>query len=190
VWSQILPRLSWRYSNNCKAMNMAAVRLNNFAAWLCFKLGGSYIKYPEISWDATGMFVKYKYFWWFILKQQCNSWDQFSPWHAPFSLPSYPKIICVVGSSLVKNAFVEARQSYDGCSLGLKRNNFRVWWQGKGGMSWGELVPRIEHVLFLSLTRVTRRVATSRAGTVYPSGEHEFTSGVCCVCVYQSLVFL
>ena len=58
VWSQILSRLSWRYSNNCKAINMAAVRLNNFAAWLCFKLGGSYIKYPEISWDATGMFAK------------------------------------------------------------------------------------------------------------------------------------
>ena len=58
VWSQILPRLSWRYSNNCKAMNMSAVRLNNFAAWLCLKLGGSYIKYPEISWDATGMFAK------------------------------------------------------------------------------------------------------------------------------------
>ena len=37
---------------------MAAVRLNNFAAWLCFKLGGSYIKYPEISWDATDMFAK------------------------------------------------------------------------------------------------------------------------------------
>jgi hypothetical protein len=53
--SRTFPELN---SNNCKAMNMAAVRLNNFAAWLCFKMGGSYIKYPEISWDATGMFAK------------------------------------------------------------------------------------------------------------------------------------
>ena len=47
--------------------------------------------------------------------------------------------VWVVGSSLVKNAFVEARQSYGGCSLCLKRNNFRVWWQGKGachGENW------------------------------------------------------
>ena len=37
---------------------MAAGRLNHFAALLCLKLGRSYIKYPEISWDATGMFAK------------------------------------------------------------------------------------------------------------------------------------
>jgi hypothetical protein len=112
----------------------------------------------------------------------------------------------VVGSSLVKNAFVEARQSYDGCSLGLKRNNIRVWWQRKGDMSWGELVPRITLLLQYEPPKILvihcggnsigimplfhlRRQMKEAILKAYPSGEHEFTSGVCCVCVYQSLVF-
>ncbi|CAC5425000.1 unnamed protein product [Mytilus coruscus] len=49
------------------------------------------------------------------------------------------KSVWVVGSSIVKNAFIEAKRSYDGCSLGLHRKNYRVWWQGKGGMKWGSL---------------------------------------------------
>ena len=57
VWSQILPRSEWRYSRNCKAMNHAATRVNNFAASLCVQLGGSYLKYPEISWDTPEMFA-------------------------------------------------------------------------------------------------------------------------------------
>ena len=38
VWSQILPRSSWRYSSN----NMAL----HFAAWFCIQLVGAYVKYP------------------------------------------------------------------------------------------------------------------------------------------------
>ena len=57
VWSQILPRSAWRYSEDSKAMNFAAARLNNYAAWLCIKLGGSYIKYPELAWNVPGMFA-------------------------------------------------------------------------------------------------------------------------------------
>ena len=34
VWSQVLPRLKWRRSVNSKAMNLAAVRINSFAASL------------------------------------------------------------------------------------------------------------------------------------------------------------
>ena len=56
VWSQILPRQIWRYSDNAKSMNLTAARINNFAASFCCKLGGAYIKYPEISWDERGMF--------------------------------------------------------------------------------------------------------------------------------------
>jgi len=35
---------SWRYSSNNMALNFAARRLNNFAAWLCIQLGGAYVK--------------------------------------------------------------------------------------------------------------------------------------------------
>ena len=58
IWSQIVPRYNWRYSKNSKAMNCAAVRLNNYAASLIVGLSGKYIKYPEISWDNRGMFGK------------------------------------------------------------------------------------------------------------------------------------
>ena len=56
IWSQILPRYNWRYSENAKAMNFAAARLNNYAAWLICQLGGHYIKYTELWWDAHGIF--------------------------------------------------------------------------------------------------------------------------------------
>ena len=57
------------------------------------------------------------------------------------------KSVRVLGSSIVKHAFCEARRTYDGCNLGLKRNNFRVLWQGKSGMKWGEIIPRISLLL-------------------------------------------
>lgn len=56
VWSQILPRSRWWYSDNNKAMNISAQRLNNFGASICSDLGGTYIKYPELSWNSWGMF--------------------------------------------------------------------------------------------------------------------------------------
>ena len=37
VWSQLLPRLSWRYSKNIKAMDKARKRINSFAASLILK---------------------------------------------------------------------------------------------------------------------------------------------------------
>jgi hypothetical protein len=40
VWSQVLPRLKWRRSVNSKAMNLAAVRINSFAASLIGSMGG------------------------------------------------------------------------------------------------------------------------------------------------------
>lgn len=56
IWSQILPRLVWRNGQNIKSLNRAAVRINNFAGWLCLKSGGGYIKYPEITWNEKGLF--------------------------------------------------------------------------------------------------------------------------------------
>ena len=53
--------------------------------------------------------------------------------------------IRVVGSSIVKKAFIYSRSPYDGTQLGLNRHGYRVWWQG--GMVWDELVPRIKYLL-------------------------------------------
>jgi hypothetical protein len=39
VWSQILPRSNWRYSENMKALNHAAKRINNSAAQICNQMG-------------------------------------------------------------------------------------------------------------------------------------------------------
>jgi len=57
VWSQILPRKTWLCSSDSKALNLAASRIDNFAAYLCGRLKGGYIKYPEICWDEDGMFA-------------------------------------------------------------------------------------------------------------------------------------
>ncbi|XP_076105886.1 uncharacterized protein LOC143074221 [Mytilus galloprovincialis] len=53
----------------------------------------------------------------------------------------------IIGSSIVKHAFTHARTTYDGIHLGLKREKCTIWWQGKGGMNWQELVPRIKYLL-------------------------------------------
>jgi hypothetical protein len=37
-------------------MNLAAVRINSFAASLIGSMGGRYIKYSEIAWNEPGMF--------------------------------------------------------------------------------------------------------------------------------------
>lgn len=49
----------------------------------------------------------------------------------------------IVGSSLIKWAFYSAKNSIDGVNLGLRRRNYRVFWQGKGGMKWFDLIPKI-----------------------------------------------
>ena len=55
--------------------------------------------------------------------------------------------IRVVGSSIVKKAFIYSRSPYDGTQLGLNRHGYRVWGQRLGGMAWDELVPRIKYLL-------------------------------------------
>ena len=40
-----------------------------------------------------------------------------------------------MGSSIVKRAFTHARMaSVDGVNLGLRKGEFNLWWQGKGGL--------------------------------------------------------
>lgn len=45
----------------------------------------------------------------------------------------------VVGSSIVKDAFIAARRRPGGVNLGLDRLNVSIWWQGKGGMVISQL---------------------------------------------------
>ena len=61
MFPQILPRSNWRYSENMKALNHAAKRINNSAAQICNQMGrgGSYyIKYSELAWDQTVFFAE------------------------------------------------------------------------------------------------------------------------------------
>lgn len=48
VWSQILPRKQWRYSQNLKAMESCRKRLNSAAAAEAVRLNGGYIRYPDL----------------------------------------------------------------------------------------------------------------------------------------------
>ena len=56
TWSQLFQRLRWRSTQNCKAMNFAALRINSFAAARVFSIGG-YIRYPEIGWCESGILL-------------------------------------------------------------------------------------------------------------------------------------
>lgn len=57
VWSQLLPRFHWRYSNNNKAMKEGLVRLNSCLSTYVLSLGGGYIKYPEIVLSSPELFA-------------------------------------------------------------------------------------------------------------------------------------
>lgn len=48
IWSQMLPRIKWRYSLNNAAMEKARRRVNNSIASHVLKSGGFYIRYPDI----------------------------------------------------------------------------------------------------------------------------------------------
>lgn len=48
VWSQMLPRLSWREIQPPSIMNKTRCRVNREVASFVLKLGGAYIKYKDI----------------------------------------------------------------------------------------------------------------------------------------------
>ena len=56
LWSQILPRLTWRYSSNNQAMERSRVRLNSYAGKQTLSLGGAYIKHANISTANPSLF--------------------------------------------------------------------------------------------------------------------------------------
>ena len=48
IWSQILPRALWRYSEEKKAMERCRYRINNAVAKFVLSSGGRYIRHPDI----------------------------------------------------------------------------------------------------------------------------------------------
>ena len=56
IWSQLLPRLVWRQSENSDAMNKSVKRLNSHIAAEIVKMGGCYIKYPDIKVSEEKLF--------------------------------------------------------------------------------------------------------------------------------------
>lgn len=59
-----------------------------------------------------------------------------------------PITVWIVGSSIVKHAFVQARGRPGGIHLGLQRVGVSVWWQFKGGMIWRELNKVINTMMY------------------------------------------
>ena len=57
------------------------------------------------------------------------------------------KSVWIVGSSIIKRDFVYARGTFEGSNLGLRGRDCSLWWQGKGGMAWEELMPRVKYLL-------------------------------------------
>ena len=56
IWSQILPRSSWIYSNNKTAMNAAVKRINSFAGKKVILNKGYYIRYPDLMEVSPSMY--------------------------------------------------------------------------------------------------------------------------------------
>ncbi|KAK3105093.1 hypothetical protein FSP39_017153 [Pinctada imbricata] len=59
----------------------------------------------------------------------------------------YEKRIWIVGSSLIRNAFVRAKNSSFGANLELRSLQASLFWQGKGGMKWDEVLPKVRTLL-------------------------------------------
>jgi hypothetical protein len=55
IWSQILPRLNWRYSHNLAVMDKCRRRLNSPIGAHITRNGGCYICYPDFK--ATNQFI-------------------------------------------------------------------------------------------------------------------------------------
>ncbi|VDI80263.1 Hypothetical predicted protein [Mytilus galloprovincialis] len=52
--------------------------------------------------------------------------------------------VWIVGSSLIRNAFVHARSKTGGVNLGLHRIGVKIWWQGYGGTGLKDLESTIK----------------------------------------------
>ncbi|VDI19047.1 Hypothetical predicted protein [Mytilus galloprovincialis] len=59
--------------------------------------------------------------------------------------------VWIVGSSLIRNAFVHARSRTGGVNLGLHRIGVKIWWQGYGVMGLKDLESTIKKPKYLVL---------------------------------------
>ena len=58
-----------------------------------------------------------------------------------------PIRVWIVGSSIIKNAFVESRQRPGGANLALNRLGVNIWWQGTGGLTLSKIKNCIRLIL-------------------------------------------
>ena len=56
VWSQVLPRLKWRDEDDHRAVNKIRRRINSKIATFVMRMGGRYIRYPELCEQNVGFF--------------------------------------------------------------------------------------------------------------------------------------
>ena len=63
------------------------------------------------------------------------------------SIAGGPTGVWIVGSSIVKKAFLAARSRPEGSQLGLDKRNGYIWWQGTGGMRLYHMIPKIKHLM-------------------------------------------
>jgi hypothetical protein len=57
IWSRILPRRSWWYSNNDRAMEITRKRINRGIRSYILKYGGYVVKYPDFDDRHPGVFL-------------------------------------------------------------------------------------------------------------------------------------
>lgn len=53
VWSEILPRVNYRHSNNVLAMERSRRRLNSYAGKLAIRFGGAYLRHEYMTVPAN-----------------------------------------------------------------------------------------------------------------------------------------
>lgn len=56
IWSEILPRNSWRYSHNVEKMNRTVRRLNSFAGKHIIENNGFYIRHPDLQQVTSSLY--------------------------------------------------------------------------------------------------------------------------------------
>ena len=56
-------------------------------------------------------------------------------------------MVWIIGSSIVRNAFVQARKSNVGINLGLSRVGLQLLWQGYGGMTTCDFMSKVKNLM-------------------------------------------
>ena len=61
-----------------------------------------------------------------------------------------PNLVWIIGSSIVRNAFVHARTSSVGINFGLPRVGLQLLWQGYGGMITCDVMSKVRNLMHAS----------------------------------------